>query len=157
MYETLFQKQCLGCKLLPKPVTQYSTQEIEREDLKSPQTLEFTGLLKVLNNVDNVDNVWKRAEIQGFLRIKKSTLQWDKINHYNVDNVDNYLPKSDSPISTTFPAPIVINKSPVEQFNKINVSISSKVGKYCAGVPSFSILSAISRELTPKVSVSRAA
>ena len=47
----------------------------------------------------------------------------------HVDNVDNYFPSRASPISTTFPAPIVINKSPFMQcFNK-NLSISSKDGK----------------------------
>ena len=40
-----------------------------------------------------------------------------------------YNPNSLSPTFTMSPAPIVINKSPVEQFSKRNVSISSKVGK----------------------------
>lgn len=34
-----------------------------------------------------------------------------------VDNVDNYKPSKDSPIETTSPAPIVINKSPLVQFS----------------------------------------
>lgn len=37
-------------------------------------------------------------------------------------------PNSFSPIITTSPAPIVINKSPELQFSKIKVSISSKDG-----------------------------
>ena len=45
-----------------------------------------------------------------------------------VDNVDNYWERMDSPMFTTSPAPIVINKSPFIQFSKINVSISSKDG-----------------------------
>jgi hypothetical protein len=40
-----------------------------------------------------------------------------------------YWPNSLSPTFTISPAPMVINKSPVEQFSKINVSISSKVEK----------------------------
>ena len=36
----------------------------------------------------------------------------NKIVDKIVDNVDNYIPNSDSPIFTTSPAPIVINKSP---------------------------------------------
>ena len=41
--------------------------------------------------------------------------------------------------------------------NKLNSSISENVGKYQTFVPSFSILSAISLELIPSVSVSLAA
>jgi hypothetical protein len=43
-----------------------------------------------------------------------------------VDNVDNYIPKRLSPIFTTSPAPIVINRSPLVQFNNKKFSISSK-------------------------------
>ena len=46
-----------------------------------------------------------------------------------VDNVDNYFPRSVSPIFTTFPAPIVINKSPGEQLFNKKFSISVKEGK----------------------------
>ena len=46
-----------------------------------------------------------------------------------VDKVENYFPSRFSPISTTFPAPIVINKSPSIQFSSKNFSISSKEGK----------------------------
>lgn len=41
----------------------------------------------------------------------------------------NYLPSKDSPIFTTSPAPIVINRSPSEQFSKIKFSMSSNSGK----------------------------
>lgn len=47
----------------------------------------------------------------------------------HVDNVDNYRPKSSSPIFRTSPAPIVINKSPGIQFSNKNFSTSSKDGK----------------------------
>ena len=41
----------------------------------------------------------------------------------------SYFPRRDSPISTTFPAPMVINRSPFIQFFNKNFSISSKEGK----------------------------
>ena len=50
-----------------------------------------------------------------------------------------YLPRSCSPIFTTSPAPIVINRSPCVQFSNKKFSISSKVGKYSHGVPSSTI------------------
>ena len=46
-----------------------------------------------------------------------------------VDNVENYAFRRFSPMFTTSPAPIVINKSPGEQFSKRNFSISPKEGK----------------------------
>lgn len=46
-----------------------------------------------------------------------------------VDNVDNYIPNNDSPIETTSPAPIVINKSPLVQFCNKKFSISSNEEK----------------------------
>lgn len=45
----------------------------------------------------------------------------------NVDNVDNQMPSRFSPIFTTSPAPIVINKSPSIQFFNKKFSISSKL------------------------------
>ena len=47
----------------------------------------------------------------------------------NVDIVDNYRFRRFSPIFTTSPAPIVINRSPAVQFSKIKFCISSKDGK----------------------------
>ena len=35
-----------------------------------------------------MDNSWDMLYFQGFGGVKKSTLKWDKINHFNVDNVD---------------------------------------------------------------------
>ena len=46
-----------------------------------------------------------------------------------VDIVENYYPIRFSPIFTTSPAPIVINKSPLIQFSNKKFSISSKEGK----------------------------
>ncbi len=46
-----------------------------------------------------------------------------------VDNVENFYPSRFSPIFTTSPAPIVINKSPLIQFSNKKFSISSKEGK----------------------------
>ena len=46
-----------------------------------------------------------------------------------VDNVENYIPSRFSPILSTSPAPIVINRSPFMQFSNKNFSISLKVGK----------------------------
>ena len=42
----------------------------------------------------------------------------------------NYFPSNCSPILTTSPAPIVINRSPASQLFSRKFSISSKVGKY---------------------------
>src|SRR5699024_4752528 len=89
---------------------------------------------------------------------KKIHMFYTEKNVYkHVDNVDNYLPRSCSPIFTTSPAPIVINRSPCVQFFRRKFSISSKVGKYSQGVPSSRILSARSSEEIPRVSVSLAA
>ena len=46
-----------------------------------------------------------------------------------VDKVDNYLLSNDSPMDTTSPAPIVINKSPFVHFSNKKFWISSKLGK----------------------------
>ena len=47
----------------------------------------------------------------------------------SVDIVENYIPKRFSPILSTSPAPIVINRSPLIQFCNKKFSISSKEGK----------------------------
>ena len=77
--------------------------------------------------------------------------------HKHVDNVDNYFPRRCSPMFTTSPAPIVINRSPCAQLFKRKLSISSKVGKYSHGVPSSWICFWRSWEEIPRSSVSRAA
>lgn len=57
---------------------------------------------------------------------KRNPQNYFYTNVYNpVDNVDNYLFINEFPIESTFPAPIVINKSSFLQFFKINFSISS--------------------------------
>lgn len=46
-----------------------------------------------------------------------------------VDNVENYRPRSSFPIFTTSPAPIVINRSSVDEKSDKKFSISLKVEK----------------------------
>lgn len=48
---------------------------------------------------------------------------------FSVDIVNNYLCNRVSPIFTTSPAPIVINRSSFVQFSERNFSIASKEGK----------------------------
>lgn len=58
---------------------------------------------------------------------KRNPQNYLYINVYNtVDNVDNYLFINEFPIESTFPAPIVINRSFFLHFLRINFSISSK-------------------------------
>lgn len=64
-----------------------------------------------------------------YISNKKSTQKIGDHPFCCVDKVDNYLERSASPISTTFPAPMVINKSPFIHFFDKNFSISSKEGK----------------------------
>ena len=47
----------------------------------------------------------------------------------NVDNVDNYFSSSSSPMVTTFPAPIVINRSSCIHFFRTKSSIDLKSGR----------------------------
>lgn len=101
-----------------------------------------------MDNVDNVEQIifGRFFKIGKYLKIgeiaRKKNKLIEKINKkeihivihiQNVDNhvddVDNYIPKRDSPMFTTFPAPIVINKSPLTQFSNKKFSISSKLGK----------------------------
>lgn len=63
------------------------------------------------------------------IHVKKSTQQMEDIQSVVWIKWKNYFPSRFSPISTTFPAPIVINKSPSIQFSSKNFSISSKEGK----------------------------
>ena len=79
--------------------------------------------------VDNVDKIYKMRQNKALVVTKNPHFLGDKIPQKDVDNVDNYIPSKASPISTTFPAPIVINKSPFTQFFNKNFSISSKEGK----------------------------
>lgn len=89
-----------------------------------------------MDNVDNVDKIWKASEIQGKSqkKIPQKNKNYPRPRKGNaapetVDNVDNYIPRRFSPIFTTSPAPIVINKSSFMQFSKRKFSISSKEGK----------------------------
>lgn len=60
---------------------------------------------------------------------KISTFFQKQKGRKNVDMVDNYRFKRDSPIFSTSPAPIVINRSPFMQFSDKNFSTSAKEEK----------------------------
>lgn len=107
------------------------------------------------NCVDNVDNVDKRcADVPDATRNVEENQGLSKyktlcVRSYVDNNVHkkfhtpvcrfvcisvwimwiSYFPRSFSPILTTSPAPMVINKSPCTHFSSKNVSISSKDGK----------------------------
>lgn len=81
-----------------------------------PKNLVNTGFSGIVENVDNVDYKCGGTET-GERQKQISTLF---IHMKNVDIVDNYCFKRFSPIFTTSPAPIVINRSPGVQFSKIN-------------------------------------
>ena len=79
-------------------------------------------------NVDNVDRN-KKGRNHNVSGIKISTGKRMRRRVFSVDSVYNYFFSRFSPILTTSPAPIVINKSSFVQFSKRNFSISSKEGK----------------------------
>ena len=105
-----------------------------------------------VENVESVDNFadkyyLKPAKMQkisinsGFSRISVSNYV-DYVMHKKIHMLHRikmcismwimwitYLPRRCSPIFTTSPAPIVINRSPCVQLFKRKLSISSKVGK----------------------------
>lgn len=54
--------------------------------------------------------------VKGVLHKKYPHLFEEDFPQKNVDNVDNYFFNRFSPIFTTSPAPIVINRSPLMQF-----------------------------------------
>ena len=101
--------------------------------------------------MDNVDNLWKVLK-DHVVKNQKKPENTEKIRnlekdgkicenkrnpHLKVDVFNNqmwitwisYLERRFSPIFTTFPAPIVINKSPFIHFFCKKDSISSKLGK----------------------------
>ncbi len=80
-------------------------------------------------NVDNVDKVVKTE--RNPLEMRKNYPQTivDNFQQSFVDNVNNFYLIKDSPIFTTSPAPMVINKSPLIHFSDKKFSISSKVEK----------------------------
>lgn len=96
--------------------------------------------------VENVDNPGRKAaafrkivinpikpngktRVRFFARKKISTSLEKVISPKFVDIVDSYFSSRLSPILTTSPAPIVINRSPFMQFINKNFSISSKEGR----------------------------
>jgi hypothetical protein len=89
----------------------------------------FPVHVKNVGNVDKNKKACKIMEKRMRLIQQKIHTKEDGYALLGVDNVDNYFPSSDSPISTTFPAPIVINRSPFIHFFNKNFSISSKEGK----------------------------
>lgn len=89
-----------------------------------------------MDTVDTVDSNIRRGHFP-VKSLRKNVDESKKYPHAvlplrvpkNVDIVDNYMPSRFSPIFTTSPAPIVINKSPLIQFFNKKFSISSKDGK----------------------------
>lgn len=71
----------------------------------------------------------KKKEVWFSAQKKISTSREKIIFPKFVDIVDSYFSSRLSPILTTSPAPIVINKSPFMQFFNKNFSISSKEGR----------------------------
>lgn len=82
----------------------------------------------MFTNVENVDS-YKKERNHKVFAIKISTGKRMQCRVFSVDSVHNYYFNRFSPILTTSPAPIVINKSSFVQFSKRNFSISSKEGK----------------------------
>ena len=76
--------------------------------------------------MDNVDIVPKSLEFPKNLCTEISTEYQPSSRLFSVDIVNNYCCKRFSPIFTTSPAPIVINKSFFVQFVRMKFSISSK-------------------------------
>lgn len=83
---------------------------------------------KKVDNVEFVDKNERKEKSKKNLDKKSTPLAHKNVDR-SVDNVDNYSPRSFSPTVTISPAPIVINRSPVEQFSNKKFSISSKEGK----------------------------
>lgn len=79
----------------------------------------------IVENVETVDNFPICPDSGVFFK----RLSTDRNPAFYVDNVDSYRPSRVSPIFTTSPAPIVINRSPFMQFSNRKFSISSKLGK----------------------------
>lgn len=100
----------------------------------------FQGMRELVDSVDNVDifgvfesggnGKRKNQRPDAFQNEKISTYFKEKNHIKYVDNVDNHCFKRSSPMFTTSPAPIVINKSLGRQFSKINFSICLKSEKY---------------------------
>lgn len=89
-----------------------------------------------MENVESVERLQKTLKKQEIPKKnnphhnkKYPHFYYEVIRNENVDNVENYFPIKFSPILTTSPAPMVINKSPLIHFSNKKFSISSKVGK----------------------------
>ena len=80
----------------------------------------------VLNNVAYIEAALDDPEhISLDNYVNKLSIDVDKC----VDNVDNYFSSSSSPMVTTFPAPIVINRSSCIHFFRTKSSIDLKSGR----------------------------
>lgn len=73
--------------------------------------------------------MWIEQKNRGKMQVWINKISTPFIHKKSVDIVDNYCPRRDSPMFTTSPAPIVINRSPGMQFSSIKFSMASKVGK----------------------------
>jgi len=73
--------------------------------------------------------LWISKKKSGLKGINNPQFCGDNLPTKIVDYVDNSYFKRSSPIFTTFPAPIVINKSPFIHFSLKKSSISAKEGK----------------------------
>ena len=82
----------------------------------------------MFTNVENVDSDKKERNHKVFA-IKISTGKRMQCRVFSVDSVHNYYFNRFSPILTTSPAPIVINKSSFVQFSKRKFSMASKEGR----------------------------
>ena len=106
--------------ILSKCIISYAFGKRNRHFAEKPRSFGPSGKMWILWKL------WIRLQKLRKTGIKIST---SFIHIKNVDIVDNYCPRRSSPMFTTFPAPIVINRSPGMQFSSINFSISSKEGK----------------------------
>lgn len=84
---------------------------------------------KMLKNVEHLI-LWGKQTNVNYSNImnKKTTKFWRKLSTKFCGMLISYFPKRCSPILTTSPAPIVINKSPGEQLSSKKFSISLKLG-----------------------------
>lgn len=118
---------------LSEIIAQKNSHVKNKKCLKSQRNRHSECAQFYVDNVDNVDKTHPHIVKREYRDVEKCV----KNPHTNFEfyTIDmwimwiSYLPSSVSPISTTFPAPIVINKSPLIHFFNKNFSISSNEGK----------------------------
>lgn len=86
-------------------------------------------ILNAVLLVDIVDGIKRNGEKGIGFSTKYPQKIIHRIRFFSVDIVNNYFCNRFSPIFTTSPAPIVINRSSFVQFFKRKFSIASKEGK----------------------------